>query len=293
MLTYNLDIEERSVWLRTTPNTVALAQPYYCTEAGLFYGRQRFATARSNKDSYLFFYTLSGAGLVEQGPSRIELGPRQALLLNCRTPQSYCTAPRAGQWHHYWVHFDGPGVQAMEPLLIPAGRLQPVELPPEKALDALRGILAQLPQETTGSVVETGLQIHQLLAGMLTAQCAGRQLTASSNQMLVQRMVEYLREHYSEDLSLDELVAMLPISKTYFLRLFQRVMGTTPYNFLLCHRITQAKELLVLTDLPVGEVSRRVGFNSESNFSTRFAAMTWQSPSQYRKSALKQTTAEL
>lgn len=289
MLTYNLDIEERSVWLRTTPGAAALAQPYYCTEAGLFWGRQRFATVRSNKDSYLFFYTLSGAGLIEQGGSRIELRPGQALLLNCRTPQSYCTAPGAGHWHHYWVHFDGPGVQAMEPLLIPAGRLEPAKQPLGRTQDVLRDILAQLPQETTESVVEIGLRIHQLLVGMLTAQRAEQQLSANSNQMLVRRMVEYLREHYGEDLSLDEMAAMLPISKTYFLRLFQRVMGTTPYNFLVCHRITQAKELLVLTDLPVGEVSRRVGFNSESNFSTRFAAMTGQSPSQYRKSALKQT----
>ena len=38
------------------------------------------------------------------------------------------------------------------------------------------------------------------------------------------------------------------MSKSYFLRLFRRYMGTTPYNYLVNFRITQAKELLVLTD---------------------------------------------
>lgn len=38
MLTYNMDVEERSVWLRATPNNAVLAQPFYATEAGLFYG---------------------------------------------------------------------------------------------------------------------------------------------------------------------------------------------------------------------------------------------------------------
>ena len=49
----------------------------------------------------------------------------------------------------------------------------------------------------------------------------------------------------------------------------------------------QAKELLVLTDHSVGEIAQKVGFGDASNFSTRFAKATGQSPLQYRKSALK------
>ena len=38
-----------------TPGAAALAQPFYCTEAGNFYGRAHFATARTDKESYLLF----------------------------------------------------------------------------------------------------------------------------------------------------------------------------------------------------------------------------------------------
>ena len=111
MLTYNMDVEERSTWLRATPGAAAQAQPFYCTEAGNFYGRAHFATARTDKESYLLFYTLSGSGLIEQNDQRIELPAGSALLLNCRTPQSYCTAPGQDHWHHYWVHLDGAAVK--------------------------------------------------------------------------------------------------------------------------------------------------------------------------------------
>ena len=84
MLTCNMDVEERSVWLRATPGAAAMAQPFYCTEAGNFYGRAHFATARTDKDSYILFYTLSGSGLIEQNDQRIELPAGSALLLNCR-----------------------------------------------------------------------------------------------------------------------------------------------------------------------------------------------------------------
>lgn len=129
MLTYNMDVEERSTWLRATPGAAALAQPFYCTEAGNFYGRAHFATARTDKESYLLFYTLSGSGLIEQNDQRVELPAGSALLLNCRTPQSYCTAPGQDHWHHYWAHLDGAGVANLAEVLQPQGRLSPVTAP--------------------------------------------------------------------------------------------------------------------------------------------------------------------
>ena len=48
-----------------------------------------------------------------------------------------------------------------------------------------------------------------------------------------------------------------------------------------------SKELLVLTDHSVSEIAQEVGFGDASNFSTRFAKATGQSPLQYRKRALK------
>ncbi len=286
VLTYNMDVEARSVWLRTTPGTLAAAQPYICTEAGLFYGREHFSTARTHKESWLFFYTLSGAGLIEQGGEHLTLGEGEALLMDCRTPQSYCTAPGQARWHHYWVHFDGPGVKALAPLLSPDGRLTAVRVPARVVQEPLRTILDELPRETAQSVIHVSLAVHTLLAQAARCRLGTGQDSAASNRALIERSVEHIRRHYAEPLSVEDLLAETPVSRSYFMRLFRQYMGVTPYSYLLSYRITQAKELLVLTDLPVGEIARRVGFGSESNFSCRFSAMTGQSPLGYRKSAM-------
>ena len=55
MLTYNMDVTPESVWKRTTPSEAELTQPYYCTEAGVFYAQQHFSTARTDKESYILF----------------------------------------------------------------------------------------------------------------------------------------------------------------------------------------------------------------------------------------------
>ena len=282
MLTYNLDMRGESSWLRTTPGAAALAQPYRCTEAGLFYAGAHFSTARTHKESYILFYSLSGAGLIEQGDTRVLLEPGRALLLDCRTPQSYCTAPGHDRWHHYWAHIDGMGVAAAAEVLNPQ-RITAVPLPELAARQGFEGLLSRLEDGSTASVLRQSLVIHTLLAE-LSMQVLDSS-AAASNRALVQRAADYIRAHYDAELALDELAAAAHISKSYFLRLFRQYMGTTPYNYMLCCRITRAKELLVSTDLPVGEIGRRSGFANEANFSTRFLRMAGQSPLQYRRAA--------
>ena len=290
MLSYNLDVEERSVWLRATPGTAVLAQPCYCTEAGQFYGRAHFATARTDKESYILFYTLSGSGLIEQNDQRIELPAGSALLLNCRAPQSYCTAPGQSHWHHYWVHLDGMGVANLAEVLLPQGRLCPVAVSRLEMQPLFEALTNDWEQSTTAAQIERGLTLHRMLALMARQLLAGDE--SRSNRTLIEQAAEYIRQHYAEPLSLDGLLAQTPVSKSWFLRLFRQYMGTTPYNFLLSTRITRAKELLVLTDFSVSEIAHQVGFGDESNFSTRFAAMVGQSPQQYRRSAMKPAEAE-
>lgn len=284
MLTYNMDVEERSLWLRATPGAAVLAQPFYCTEAGHFYGRSRFATARTDKESYLLFYTVAGAGLIEQGVQQVELPAGSALLLNCRTPQSYCTAPGQQSWQHTWVHLDGAGVTNLAETLLPQNRLTPVRVSAWEMQPLFDTIFAEWDRGTVAAQIETGLTLHRMLALMAARLLAGD--ASRSNRALIEQATGYIRAHYAEPLSLDALLAQTPVSKSWFLRLFRQYTGTTPYNFLLSTRITRAKELLVLTDFAVSEIAHQVGFGDESNFSTRFTAMVGQSPQQYRKSAM-------
>lgn len=285
MLTYNMDVTLESIWKRTTLSEAERAQPYSCTEAGLFYAQQRFSTARTDKESYILFYTLRGAGLIEQDGNHVVLETGQALLLNCRTAQSYCTAPGQSCWHHYWVHLDGAGVAAMEPLLLPDKKLTPVQLTGVRMQELFELVLEQMELGTVDSMVQTGLALHEMLA--LCAQSLFAQAEMTTNRQLILQAAETLRKNYRQELSLADLLSSAHMSKSYFLRLFRRYMGTTPYNYLVNFRITQAKELLVLTDHSISEIAQEAGFGDASNFSTRFAKATGQSPMQYRKSTLK------
>lgn len=287
MLTYTMDVEKGSIWQRTTPSQAALSQPYVVTEAGLFYGREKFSTSRGNKESYLIFYTIEGCGQISQGGDTVLLNKGEALLLNCRTPQSYGTCKEAGKWHHYWIHADGAGVKAMEPYLIPDGKLRSVHIP-RSTRDIFESMLGKLPEETTESALSSGMYVHRILNRMVRSLLSENTEHGNDHKKTMEAIAEYIRLHYQEEISMQDLLKKAHMSKSYFLQLFRQYMGTTPYNFLTNYRITQARELLDLTDLPVSQIAVKVGFNDESNFSTRFSKITGQSPMNYRKSAIAQ-----
>lgn len=281
MLTYTMDIEKRSFWLRATPSETGRSLPFFCTEAGTFYARERFTTERSHKEAYLIFYTLGGAGIIEQGGQSITLGQNQALLMDCRTPQRYVTDPIRHHWYHLWAHVNGEGAKAISQAMgLP--RLQPASLPLADVKPLFETIFENMKKEGYIESLTTSLAVDKLLTSIALAPDSRGSFVEFDAVSVARR---YMEEHYAEDLHVDDIARAAAISTSQLIRLFKRQLGTTPHSYLLRYRITQAKELLAETTIPVATIARQVGFASESNFSYRFGEMCGQSPSAYRAGA--------
>lgn len=281
MLTYTMDIEKRSTWFRSTPSETGRSLPFFCTEAGTFYARERFVTERSHKDAYLVFYTLGGAGIIEQGGQSVTLGQSQALLMDCRAPQRYVTDPVRHHWYHLWAHVNGAGADAISQAMgLP--KLQPVSLPLADVRPIFETIFENMKKEGYIESLTTSLAVDKLLTSIALAPDSRGSFVEFDAVSVARR---YMEEHYAEDLHVDDVAREAAISTSQLIRLFKRQLGTTPHSYLLRYRITQAKELLAETTLPVATIARQVGFASESNFSYRFGEMCGQSPSAYRAGA--------
>ena len=281
MLTYTMDIEKRSTWFRSTPSETGRSLPFFCTEAGTFYARERFVTERSHKDAYLVFYTLGGAGIIEQGGQSVTLGQNQALLMDCRAPQRYVTDPVRHHWYHLWAHVNGAGADAISQAMgLP--KLQPVSLPLADVKPIFETIFENMKKEGYIESLTTSLAVDKLLTSIALAPDSRGSFVEFDAVSVARR---YMEEHYAEDLHVDDVAREAAISTSQLIRLFKRQLGTTPHSYLLRYRITQAKELLAETTIPVATIARQVGFASESNFSYHFGEMCGQSPSAYRAGA--------
>ena len=92
----------------------------------------------------------------------------------------------------------------------------------------------------------------------------------------------FMTKYLGDKIALSQLAVAACISKFHYIRLFQRVYGVTPRQYLKDLRISKAKEL-IKTGTPVARVCIEVGYDSLPSFSSAFKKGTGLSPKAYYK----------
>ena len=99
----------------------------------------------------------------------------------------------------------------------------------------------------------------------------------------IRRSVELMHAQLDQDLTLKSLAAASYLSPFHFARLFKKLTGSSPHNYLAGIRATRAQHLLAETDLSVTEVGARVGYLSGSHFTKAFRTATGATPREFRQ----------
>lgn len=101
--------------------------------------------------------------------------------------------------------------------------------------------------------------------------------------LVISPALDYIHKHYMEPLTTPLLADMCNLSETHFRRLFGRIMGSSPMEFINSVRIDEACRLLLTTKDSVLAISEHVGFHSVSSFNRHFSALLDDTPSKWRK----------
>jgi AraC family transcriptional regulator of arabinose operon len=99
----------------------------------------------------------------------------------------------------------------------------------------------------------------------------------------IRRAVDLLNDLQAAPLAHDELARKVGLSPSRLAHLFVEQVGVTPRRYLENRRLEQARQLLRRTQLPVGEIARQVGFESQFYFSLRFKKATGRAPLAFRR----------
>lgn len=99
----------------------------------------------------------------------------------------------------------------------------------------------------------------------------------------VRKAKEYIQNHFSDPLTLEEVSEMVGLSTAYFSALFKKTEGEGFAKYLINVRMEQAKLLLRESNLPVTEICRKVGYNDPKHFTHTFEKAAGVKPSTYRK----------
>jgi len=96
------------------------------------------------------------------------------------------------------------------------------------------------------------------------------------------RAQQYIAANYQRDLSLEEIARHCHLSPSYFSHLFREYTGQTLTAYIKRVRVEKAQQLLLTTDLSVGEIAREVGYQDPNYFSRVFKSVVGKTPYEYR-----------
>ena len=96
-------------------------------------------------------------------------------------------------------------------------------------------------------------------------------------------VVEYIEDHLEAGPTLEQMAAVAQLSPYHFARQFKAATGLAPHQFIIAHRVEQAKELLQRRGgQNVAVVAARVGFADQSHFTRHFKRLVGITPGRFR-----------
>ncbi len=168
----------------------------------------------------------------------------------------------------------------------------------DRKLDALlEEFASELATENPGREIVMRALLEQLLVHILRNYSTPRlseELELSRVGLVdrrIRRSVELMHTQLDQELTLKALAAASYLSPFHFARLFKKLTGSSPHNYLAGIRAARAQLLLAETDLSVTEIGTRVGYLSGSHFTKAFRLATGATPREFRKSIVSRNSS--
>lgn len=155
-----------------------------------------------------------------------------------------------------------------QPLLAAMGRLD--ELDRERQPGFELQVLANLFALWQG--------IYRLAEGRI-----GEAVSADVNVLIQKQMLEFIRTHYQERITVDAIAASGGVCRTKCWQIFRKYLGCTPNDYLNSFRLEKGMELLKSTAMTITEIADACGYGSASYFTEMFTRQKGCAPTAYRK----------
>lgn len=231
---------------------------------------------RESPGLYVLEYVLRGRGHLTYGGEYYAVSAGDVYFLQPGAEMEY-HSDRHDPWEKIWFNMRGKLMESLCEAYRLHGLVHFRNCPLAEEFQTALGIVRHWDAETE---LAFDLQIHRILAKLRDWQEAHPGNSRSADGI---RLKEYLEAHWREDVSAEDLAAVIRKSPAQVRRIFQRDWQMSPHRFLARQRLFYACQYLENTGYPVKVLAARLGFRDEFYFSNWFRKEKGISPTQYRK----------
>lgn len=154
----------------------------------------------------------------------------------------------------------------------------------ENMLEILNAMLRESSQKKAFWNLRLSSLVIELLIRLYRISSAFFPVNDTNNAVkIVTEIQKYIIQNGHNGISLEMMAAQHFVSKYYLTRIFKKITGYTFKDYLILHRLSIAKDLLIHTDKSVTEVCYYSGYNNINHFIRIFKAYEGITPYQYKK----------
>ncbi len=231
----------------------------------------------------IFIYCAEGNGWCEIGARKHEVSENQLLVVPASVPHVYAAGKKT-PWTIHWFHAVGLNVPIY---------LERLGVTKENPVVPLGGDaqLFSLFEEVLEGLEHGFTETHLIYAAHSLTHLMGLILRhkdefgygQASVRERIAKSIEFMKSHLQEPLKVATLASLVNLSRSYYTTSFWRVTGYAPLKYLNHLRMQRAVQLLNTTDLPIKQISDRLGFSDQFYFSRAFSKVHNHSPSEHRR----------
>jgi AraC family transcriptional regulator len=250
--------------------------------AGTFQCDRNYSVSRGNYGSYLLMYTNNGKGFVSSSECSYSVYTGDFALIDCYHPHSYRAE---SNWDFDWIHLAGnladkffTAISALNKRhVFHVGKSYNLHLTMER-------LIQQIISKRGFFNVEEEAQIIRLLMDVLSSLLviSTQKVEEKPGEKAISHCLEYIHRNLDQNISVNDLAASVNYSVYYFIRLFSREVGMTPYEYIKSIRMEMARFYLRTSEVTIGEIAQKCGYTTIGNFSAAFREEMLETPSEFR-----------
>lgn len=246
----------------------------------------------SVRPNYLIHYILEGKGMYRVGKKEYHLKEGCGFLIEPRI-QTFYRADEDEPWTYIWIGFDGDharhylndtGLNRQHPVFECSYGDELKQI----VLDMLKNNIST----TTHRFLLQGL-LYRFFSVLTRDIRISAPVVQNGENPYILQAVEFIQNNYSFPIHVTDIANYVCINRSYLYTLFKANLGVSPQDYLANYRISQATELLTMTELSIESIALSCGYTDPLIFSKVFKAKKGQTPSRYRKEALNTCNSKL
>jgi AraC-like DNA-binding protein len=225
-------------------------------------------------------YTLAGRGLLDVRGTRRDLLPGSLMVISIPGPHVYLLPEDSPSWEFVFVTMTGrEALRITRMIEHHLGNVVDLEKMPG-TLAALYSLLEKIFSGAIDNPFTNSSHTYRLCMGFLEEAGDIRKAAGSRD---FDGLKTFLKGNLYRDISVDEMAAMMGMSRSHFTRNFGKAVGMSPRMYLEDLRLKTALDILFDKNATVKETAARCGIHDVNYFCRLFRKRYGISPGKYRE----------